>query len=142
VKVVDANVLLYAVNEDSPLHERARRWLDTALDGSEAVGFAWIVLLAFLRLSTRGDLFRNPLTPAEALGVVGAWLAAPAAVVVHPSPRHLAVLAGLLGPFGTAANLVNDAHLAALAVEHDAGVMSFDRDFGRFPGIRWQEPPA
>jgi toxin-antitoxin system PIN domain toxin len=131
VKLVDANVLLYAVNEDAALHARARRWLDAALNGSEAVGFAWVALLAFLRLRT-----------AEALGVVEAWLAAPAAVVVHPTPRHLAILGGLLEPFGTAANLVNDAHLAALAAEHDAGLVSFDRDFGRFLGTKWEEPSA
>ncbi|HYU58923.1 MAG TPA: type II toxin-antitoxin system VapC family toxin [Actinomycetota bacterium] len=142
MKVVDANVLLYSVNEDSPLHERARSWLDSALGGSEAVGFSWVALLAFIRLSTRADIFLSPLTPAEAMSVVESWLAAPAAVVLHPTPRHLSVLAGLLAPFGTAANLVNDAHLAALAVEHNADVMSFDRDFGRFPGVRWQEPPA
>ncbi len=142
MQVVDANVLLYAVNEDSPLHERARTWLDAALAGSETVGFAWIVLLAFLRLSTRSDLFAQPLTAEEATGVVEMWLSAPTAVVVHPTARHLPVLSGLLGPLGTAANLVNDAHLAALAVEHGGGVTSFDRDFGRFQGVRWQEPPG
>ena len=141
MQLVDANVLLYAVNEDSPLHERARTWLDAALAGSEAIGFAWVVLLAFLRLSTRADLFADPLTTEEATGVVELWLSAPAAVAVHPTARHLSVLSGLLRPFGTAANLVNDAHLAALAIEHGGGVTSFDRDFGRFPGVRWQEPP-
>jgi toxin-antitoxin system PIN domain toxin len=142
MQIVDANVLLYAVNEDSPLHQRATTWLDGALAGSEAVGFAWVAILAFLRLSTRADLFADPLTAEEASGVVEVWLSAPAAVVVHPTPRHLSLLSGLLQPFGTAANLVNDAHLAALAVEHGGSVTSFDRDFGRFPGVRWQEPPA
>jgi uncharacterized protein len=140
LKVVDTNVLLYAVNEDSPLHEVSRGWLDPALDGSEAVGFSWVALLAFLRLSTRPDLLPVPLQLSAAVSVVEAWLDAPAAVTLHPTSRHLSVLAGLLAPFGTAANLVNDAHLAALAAEHDATVVSFDRDFGRFPGVRWQEP--
>ncbi len=73
--------------------------------------------------------------------MVDVWLGAPAAVVVDPTVRHLAVLRGLVAPLGTAANLVNDAHLAALAVEHGATLISFDRDFGRFPGLRWEEPP-
>lgn len=141
MRLFDANVLLYAVNRDAPLHARARRSLDEALGGPEAVGFAYIVLLAFLRLSTRPDLFPRPLTPEEAFRTVEAWLGAPAAVVVDPTVRHLAVLRGLVAPLGTAANLVNDAHLAALAVEHDATLVSFDRDFGRFPGLRWEEPP-
>jgi uncharacterized protein len=129
------------VNEDAPLHEPARSWLDEALSGREAVGFAWTVLLTFLRLATRPDLFPRPLSPEEAFGVMESWLASPAPVAVEPTPRHLEILRRLLSPFGTAANLVNDAHLAALAVEHGAVVTSFDRDFGRFPGLRWQEPP-
>lgn len=140
MKIVDANVLLYAVNRDAPLHARARRWLDGALGGGETVGFAWAVLLAFLRLATRGDLFPRPLEPDQAFRVVEAWLGAPRAVVVHPTARHLQILRGLLEPFGTAANLVNDAHLAALAVEHGATIVSFDRDLGRFPGVRSEEP--
>jgi toxin-antitoxin system PIN domain toxin len=142
VRIVDANVLLYAVNRDAPLHDRARRFLDHVLGGPEDVGFAWLVLLAFLRLSTRADLFPKPLRPEQAFAVARTWLGAPAATVAHPTPRHLSVLEGLLRPFGTAANLVNDAHLAALAVEHDATLVSFDRDFGRFEGLRWEEPRA
>ncbi len=142
MKIVDANVLLYAVNRDSARHESARRWLDASLGEAESIGFAWIVLLAFLRLSTRRDLFDRPLNTDQALEVVQGWLGAPLATVVHPTSRHLEVLAGLLAPFGSAANLVNDAHLAALAVEHGATVVSFDRDLSRFPGVRFEEPPA
>jgi len=140
LKLVDANVLLYAVNEDAPRHTEARAWLDDALEGSETVGLAWTALLAFLRLSTRRDLFPNPLPLDTAVDVVEHWLGRPAALVVHPTDRHLALLHGLLAPFGTAANLVGDAHLAALALEHSAQVVSFDRDFGRFEGVRWLEP--
>jgi len=140
VKLVDANVLLYAINEDAPHHRAARIWLDTALTGTEATGFAWVVLLAFLRLSTRPGLFPHPLTAAEAVRVVELWLSSPAAVVLNPSDRHLALLTGLLTESGTAANLVNDAHLATLALEHGAEVVSFDRDFARFAGIRWSVP--
>jgi toxin-antitoxin system PIN domain toxin len=140
VKLVDANVLLYAVNADGPNHDEARRWLDRALSGSEAVGFAWIVLLAFLRLSTRADLFRRPLTVEQAADVVAHWLSARPAVVTHPTTRHLELLRGLVQATGVAANLVNDAHLAALALEHDAVVVSYDRDFGRFTGVRHELP--
>jgi uncharacterized protein len=140
VKLVDANVLLYAVNEDAPNHGEARGWLDRALSSSEAVGFGWVVLLAFLRLSTRADLFRRPLAFEEAADVVAHWLSAPPAVVAHPTARHLELLRGLVQTTGVAANLVNDAHLAALALEHDAAVVSYDRDFGRFTGVRHELP--
>ena len=140
MNVVDANVLLYAINADAPRHETARGWLDAALAGQEPLGFAWTVLLAFARLSTRADLFPRPLSADNAFEVIEVWLAQPASIVVQPTPRHLAVLRGLLVPFGTAGNLVGDAHLAALAVEHGAEVVSFDHDFGRFAGVRWREP--
>jgi uncharacterized protein len=140
VKVVDANVLLYAVNEDAEHHETARGWLDGALGGEETVGFAWIVLLAFLRLSTRSGLFPRPLTLEEACGVGEHWLSRPPAVVLNPTERHLAVLRGLLSQSGVGGNLVSDAHLASLAVEHGAEVVSYDTDFARFEGLRWHTP--
>jgi toxin-antitoxin system PIN domain toxin len=140
VVVVDANVLLYAVNEDAPQHRTARDWLDGALDGGEPVGFAWVALLAFLRLATNSSLFPRPLTAEEAAEVVELWLRRPAALVLHPGERHLSLLRGLLAHSGSAANLVNDAHLAALALEHGAEIVSFDRDFGRFAGLRWRLP--
>ncbi len=142
MKVVDANVLLYAVNEDATKHQESREWLDAALSGRATVGFSWIVLLAFVRLSTKAGVFPRPLTLAEALGVVEAWLAQPAAVVVEPTARHASVLADLLQAVGVGGNLVNDAHLAALAIEHHGLVVSFDRDFDRFAGVKWEEPSA
>jgi uncharacterized protein len=142
VKVVDANVLLYAVNEDAPHNRAARGWLDGALAGREAIGFGWVVLLAFLRLSTRPALFPRPLALEQAFDVLEFWLERPAAIVLHPSERHSSLLRGLLGGVGTAANLVNDAHLATLAVEHGAEIVSFDRDFERFEGVRVTVPAA
>lgn len=136
MKVVDANVLLYAVNEDAPQHARARGWLDAALSGGEAVGFTWIVLLAFLRLSTRVGLFPRPLTVREALDVVALWLSQSQALVLEPTPRHLGVLRGLLEVEGTGGNVTNDAHLAAVATEHGAAIATFDRGFGRFAGVK------
>jgi toxin-antitoxin system PIN domain toxin len=138
--VVDANVLLYAINEASPHHKRARPWLDDALSGREPVGFAWTVVLAFLRVATHPAVFPRPLTPEQAMAAVRDWLAQPSATIIEPTARHLDILAGLLIEAGTAANLVGDAHLAALAVERDATVVSFDADFGRFAGVRLQVP--
>ncbi|HZQ63936.1 MAG TPA: type II toxin-antitoxin system VapC family toxin [Gaiellaceae bacterium] len=138
--LVDANVLLYAVNEDAPHHEKARNWLDEALGSDEPVGFAWVVLLAFLRLATNPSLFPHPLTPAQSTDVVEGWLGRPASLVLQPGERHLSLLRGLLAESGTAANLVNDAHLAALALEHGAEIVSFDRDFERFAGVRSRLP--
>ncbi len=140
MRIVDANVLLYAVNTAAPRHAQARSWLDGALAGREPVGFAWTVLLAFLRLTTHPAVFPRPLTVGEATEIVRAWLAQPAAIVVDPTPRHADLLAGLLAEAGTAANLVGDAHLAALALEHDAVLVSFDADFGRFAGLRRETP--
>lgn len=141
MKPVDASVLLYAVNESDPKHDSARRWLDDALKDAEPVGFAWFALLAFVRLSTRVGLIPQPLAPAGALERVEAWLAQPSAFILEPTARHLAVLSGLLGPLGTGGNLVGDAHLAAIATEHGATVVTYDTDFTRFPGVRWQTPP-
>lgn len=138
--IVDANVLLYAVDSASPHHEPARSWLDTSLGGTEAVGLAWAVLLAFIRIGTSPSILPHPMTPGEATGQVESWLGAPAAVLAHPTARHAALLRGLLEATGTAGNLTTDAHLAALAVEHGAGIVSFDRDFARFPGVRHRLP--
>jgi toxin-antitoxin system PIN domain toxin len=140
VQLIDANVLLHAVNERAREHDVARHWLIGVLGGSEVVGLAWPVLLAFLRLSTHPAIFPRPLEVGQAASTVEAWLGSPQAVLVEPTRRHLPLLRGLLVNSGTAGNLVGDAHLAALALEHDATVISFDRDFDRFEGVRWRLP--
>jgi toxin-antitoxin system PIN domain toxin len=142
VRIVDANVLLYAVNTASEHHRASAGWLDAALSGADTVGFAWVPLLAFLRLVTKEGLFPRPLTPEEAMGRVADWLAAPSAARVNPTARHAEVLSRMLSCVGAGANLVNDAHLAALAVEHRAGIVSYDSDFGRFDGVRWDRPDS
>lgn len=142
MKIVDANVLLYAVNSASEHHRPCLRWLDGALSGSDAVGLAWVPLLAFVRLSTKNGLFPSPLPPGEAIGQVVDWLAAPGAVMVNPTPRHGEILTRMIADVGTGGNLVNDAHLAALAVEHRASIVSYDSDFGRFDGVRWDRPDS
>ena len=104
------------------------------------MALSWLALLAFVRLATKEGLFPAPLTVAKAFDRVNAWLAAPAAVVVEPTPDHARILRDLLDRVGVGGNLVNDAHLAALAIEHRCVVVSFDHDFGRFEGVTWQPP--
>ena len=140
--LVDANVLLYAVNSDAVHHAESRAWLDRSLGAGEPVGFAWTVLLAFLRVSTNRAALSDPLTIGEATGQLAKWIAAPAAVVVEPTVRHADILAGLLESTGSAGNLVSDAHLAALATEHAATIITYDGDFTRFPGVRSRRPVA
>lgn len=140
MKLVDANVLLYAVNLDARHHAVSRAWLDGALSGDATVAFSWIALLAFVRLSTKAGLFPSPLSVESALDRVHAWTAAAPAVVVEPTRDHAAVLRRLLSGIGSGGNIVNDAHLAALAIEHRCTVVSFDNDFARFDGVTWEQP--
>ena len=140
MKLPDVNLFLYAYNADSPHQEAAASWLEETLSGTETVGVSWLVLLAFLRLSTSPQVFSSPMSVLEALDIVDSWLRQPCATVVHPTPRHSAVLRDLLGPLGTGGNLTSDAHLAALAIEHGADLYSCDWDFARFPGLRWVNP--
>jgi toxin-antitoxin system PIN domain toxin len=140
VKLLDVNLLLYAVDEASPRYAPAHAWAQETLSGSETVALTWTTLIGFVRLSTRANLFERPLEPAEALDLVDGWLAQPCTTVVHPTERHSAVLRDLLAPVGTAGNLTTDAHLAALAIEHGALLCSCDADFSRFPGLRWIDP--
>jgi uncharacterized protein len=132
VKLVDANVLVYAANQSSREHESSRAWLSTALSGDEAVGLPWVNLLAFIRITTNRRIFAQPITPAQALATVRAWLESPVAVAPEPTIRHFEVLATMIDRAGTAGNLTMDAHVAALAVEHQAEVVTFDRDLERF----------
>jgi len=140
--LVDANLLIYAVNQDAPLNRKAKPWLESILSGKETVGLPWNVLLAFLRLTTRSGLFLRPLPVDTAFDLVTSWLDQTAVTIVHPGPRHLAVLRELLQPLGTGGNLTSDAHLAALAIEHGAELCSSDTDFARFPALKWRNPLA
>jgi toxin-antitoxin system PIN domain toxin len=140
VKLPDVNLLLYAIDEGSPAHQGARRWLEQTLSGTEEVGFAWTVLLGFVRISTNPVVFERALAAEEAFDFVDGWLDQPVAAVVHPTTEHAAILRRLLETEGTAGNLTSDAHLAALAIEHGAELCSRDADFSRFPGLRWADP--
>lgn len=142
MKVVDLNLLLYAVNRDSAHHARAKAWLERTLTDEEPVALPWIVLLGFLRLATSPRVFPTPLATDRAVQVVDGWLARPAVVTVSPGDGHWRVLRELLTNSGTAGNLTTDAHLAALAIEHGAELCSTDADFGRYRGLRWVNPLA
>lgn len=134
--------MLYAVNRDAPRHASAQEWLDEALSGGARVVFCWAVLLAFMRLSTNGRIFDEPLTSSEAIAQAEDWLAQSSAVVVEPTARHLGIVQQLLAPLAADGNLVNDAHLAALAIEHRCAVVSYDTDFLRFSGVKLETPPT
>ena len=140
MKLVDANVLLYAVNRDAPQHASARDWLLLEPTRGGPGGARQRVLLAFLRLSTNGRIFDEPLSASEAIAQAEDWLAQPSAVVVEPTARHLGIVQKLLAPLETGGNLVNDAHLAALAIEHRCAVVSYDTDFLCFQGVKLETP--
>ena len=140
MKLIDLNVLLYAVNEDTIHHAPVLAWWERALSGDELVGLPWVVLLGFLRIATNPDIFPRPLDPDAAIGKVDAWLSLDSTRLLHEKDEHWEILRSLLAEAGTAANLVTDAHLAALAISHGAVLVSCDNDFARFKGLRWENP--
>jgi len=137
---VDVNVLLYATDIRADRHEPAHRWLTQALNAPAGVGFTWLVLLGFLRLATHPRVYERPLPVSDAVHAVETWLSSPGATILEPTGRHWRVLSGLVTPLGTGGNITNDAHLAAIALEHGVDVCSYDNDFDRFPGIRRHAP--
>ena len=140
--LIDANLLIYAIDADSQSHQKARRWLEQTLSGTTRVGLAWIVILAFLRVTTHPRVMRNPLPADKALFYVDSWLEQPFVEPVGPGQHHWQILKNLLRSTGTAGNLTSDAHIAALALEHGYKVYSADNDFKRFPGITHFNPLA
>ena len=140
--LVDANILLFAVNESAPEHSLAAAWLEDALNGNRRVGLPWESLTAFVRLVTNPRVVSRPLAPVDAWAFVEDWLAAPAAWVPVPTERHAGVLGDLVRRHRPVAKLVPDAHLAALAIEHGVEIISADTDFARFTEARWRDPLA
>lgn len=138
----DLNLILYAHNRGSAFHLPARRWWETTLSSPRPVGLCWALMLGFIRLSTHRSVFQEPLTVSAACDEVRAWLAQPQVVILEPGRRHASILFDLLENLGTAGNLTTDAHLAALAIEHQCELCSTDSDFTRFPGLRWTNPLA
>lgn len=138
--LVDANILLYSVDRDSPFHNRALAWLTSALNGPRRVGIPWTSLVAFVRIATNPRATASPLAPEDAWNTVSSWLDAPACWIPGPGRGHRDILGHLLGTHDVRAGLVTDAVHVALCVEHGLEMASADSDFARFPEIRWFNP--
>ena len=138
--LVDANLLLYAKFSDFPQHGPAAEWLQQVLSERSRVGLPWHSLLAFIRIGTSARVFSRPLPMADALEQVNEWLGLPGVWVPAPTDQHATVLGKLLLEANAAGNLVSDAHLAALSLEHGLEICSADADYARFPGVRWHNP--
>ena len=138
--IPDVNLLLYSYNDRDPSHEQARKWWFELIAGESPVGIPWIVVAGFVRISTNPKAFVDPMTPSAALATVVEWLKHPHVSPLNPAEEHLTHFVRNINTAGTAGNLVTDAHIAAIAIEHDAEVHSADTDFRRFPGLRWHNP--
>jgi hypothetical protein len=142
VILVDANLLIYALNKDLPQHKPARTWWEEALSGSGSVGLPWVSLMAFMRICTSPRIFDSPLSPERTIGFVDEWLSRQNVRMVTPGVGHWAILKNLIRQAGTAGNLTTDAHIAALALEHGCTICSADNDFKRFSGVTHINPLA
>jgi uncharacterized protein len=140
VILVDANLLIYAIDSSSPNHARARPWLEQILSGIVPVGLPWIVILAFVRLTTRPGILYRPMSLADAVAYVDSWLEQPCVEIVAPGEHHWRIFSRLIEAVGTAGNLTSDAHIAALALERGARIYSADHDFARFAGVDHVNP--
>lgn len=140
--LLDANILLYAVDSSSDRHEAAAAWLTDVLNGERRVGFPWQTIGAFLRISTHPRVTERPLSGPRAWGYVDSWLSSPAAWIPPATERTARVLAGLVSDVPVTGNLFPDAQLAALAIEHGLVLCSADTDFARFRDLRWENPLA
>jgi uncharacterized protein len=138
--IPDVNLLLYAYDSSSAFHVKAAGWWQSCLSGTEAVGLLHVVVFGFVRVATHGRAFLHPMTPAEAAGHVRSWLEQPPVQVLDPGPDHIQNTLKLLESLGTAGNLVSDAQMAALAMDHDAVLHTADTDFVRFQRLRWFNP--
>jgi hypothetical protein len=140
--LVDANILLYAEDSLQSRNQKARTWWDGQLSGTGVVCLCWTVLSAFIRIGTNPRVFEHPLSLEQALARVQSWLDQPCTRVVRPTERHWTVFKQVLADGQAVANLVTDAHLAALAIEHGCELASIDSDFARFPKLKWRNPLA
>ena len=123
-----------------PLHEPARRWWEGLVNGTERVGVPWLVAAGFVRLLTHPGVLQTPATPEHAVDLMAEWFRSPSVTPLNPGTQHTAIFRNMLAAAGVGGNLVTDAHIAALAIEHQAEVHSNDSDFARFPGLRWRNP--
>jgi toxin-antitoxin system PIN domain toxin len=140
--LVDANILLYSVDESSRFHDDSSEWLTSALNGTRRVGLPWMSLTAFLRIATNPRASEQPLSPSEAWSIIDGWLSAPTAWIPQPGVRHHEILRELTIDRDLRAGLVSDAVLAALCIEHGLDIVSADSDFARFRELNWLNPVA
>jgi len=138
--LVDVNLLVYVINEDSPFHKQAIAWWNHQLQSGDIVGLSWNSLYGFLRVITNIKVIPKPLSLETALRRVEEWLALPQVRVLQPTDNHFQIFRGLLQAKEATPKLISDSHFAALAIEYDCELQSMDKDFARFPGLRWQNP--
>ena len=138
--LVDANILLYAEDSLNPRHRQAHEWWDNRLSQNEPICLCWTVLSAFIRIGTNPRVFENPLSLKQAIARVQSWLDQPCTRIIRPTEQHWAIFQRMLTETQAVANLVTDAHLAALAIEHGCELISTDSDFARFPKLKWSNP--
>ena len=138
--IPDINLLVFAHNESDVNHAAALEWWRYLLSESQTIGLPWLVIVGFIRLTTKRAVLTEPLLPSESIGLVSSWFDYPHVEIVEPGVQHLVYLSNLLQAAGRAGDLVPDAHIAAIALEHDAEVHTHDRDFARFAGLRWRNP--
>lgn len=136
----DANIVLYAYNEDAPKHSDAKKWFENQLSSPVTFGLSWQVITAFLRISTNPRAFPHPFDLPEATEIVGEWLALPNISILTPTDNHWAIFQKLIVEGQTKAALTMDAHLAALAIEHNATLATTDTDFQKFSTLRTINP--
>ena len=140
--IPDINLLVYAYNAEAPLHPPAKTWWEHLMNAQETVAIPWASSCGFLRLMTHPAVLMSPLRPGDAMSILDSWYSRAHVQVLNPGPRHLAILRQLLSLAGVGGNLTTDAHLAALAIEHQCELHSNDSDFNRFSGLRWRNPLA
>ena len=138
--IPDVYLLVHAQDAEFRRHAQARRWWEDLMNGSGSIGLCWVALLGFIRITTNHRIMKSPLAVEDACARVRSWLARPQSILIHPGDRHAEILFRLLAEAGSAGNLTTDAHLAALAIEHQAELHSTDSDMARFPGLRWVNP--
>lgn len=138
--LVDLTLLLAAINTRAPMHKAARHWWEARLNGTEPTGLSWLVILGFIRLTTHPKILPEPLLLADAISLIDGWVSRPNVQIIQVTPQHWNILQNMLHAVGHGAALTMDAHLACLAIEHDAEIATADEDFSHFPGLKWRNP--